>query len=50
MDARPDVIDDDEISLMDIYDFIRDGWWTLVGMTALGLVVGLVTAFVLPTQ
>jgi LPS O-antigen subunit length determinant protein (WzzB/FepE family) len=50
MDARPDVMDDDEISLMDIYDFIRDGWWALVGMTALGLVVGLVTAFVLPTQ
>jgi len=50
MDARPDVIDDDEISLLDIYDFIRDGWWTLVGMTALGLLVGLVTAFVLPTQ
>ncbi len=49
MDARPDVIDDDEISLMDIYDFIRDGWWTLVGMTALGLLVGLVTAFVQPT-
>jgi len=50
MDPRPAGIDDDEISLMDIYDFIRDGWWTLIGMSVLGAVVGLVIAFVLPAK
>jgi len=50
MDAKPEVIEDDEISLFDIYDFLRDGWKTLVGFSALGLVLGVVVSFVLPVK
>ena len=50
MDARPAVSDDDEISLLDIYDFLRDGWKTLFGVSAFGLIIGVVTAFVLPVK
>lgn len=50
MDARPEGISDDEISLMDIYEFIRDGWWTLIGMSVLGAVVGVIVSFVLPVK
>lgn len=50
MDARPADINDDEISLMDIYDFLRDGWWTLVGLSVLGLVIGIIVSFVFPVK
>lgn len=51
MGARPEVlVEDDEISLMDIYDFIRDGFKTLVGMSVLGLAVGVGVSFVLPEK
>ena len=49
MDPRPE-IGDDEISLYDIYEFLRDGWKTLVGMSVLGVVAGLVLSFVLPVK
>jgi LPS O-antigen subunit length determinant protein (WzzB/FepE family) len=49
MEARPEMVED-EISLMDIYEFLRDGWKTIVGMTVLGLVAGLVIGFVLPAK
>jgi len=50
MDARPDVTEDDEISLYDIYDFLRDGWKTLFGLSALGLIVGVVVSLTLPEK
>ena len=50
MDSRPDIIDDDEISLYDIYVFLRDGWVTLVGMSVLGLAGGLATVLLSPSQ
>lgn len=43
-------IDQDEISLIDIYEFFRDGWKALVAFSLLGLSVGLVTAVVLPEK
>jgi len=49
MTEKPEY-DNDEISLVDIYEFFRDGWKTLVGLSVLGLSVGLVTAFVLPEK
>lgn len=42
--------DQDEISLLDIYEFFRDGWKTLIGFAVLGLSAGLITAFVLPEK
>lgn len=50
MEARPDLVDDDEISLLDIYDFLREGFKTLVGMSLLGVVAGVVVSFVLPEK
>jgi len=50
MDARPKVVEDDEISLFDIYDFLRDGWTTLVGLSVLGLIVGVAISFALPEK
>ena len=49
MDPRPAGVDD-EISLLDIYDFLRDGWLTLVSVSFLGLVVGVIVSFALPTK
>lgn len=49
MSDKPD-LDQDELSLLDIYTFFRDGWKTLAGFTALGLAAGAVTAFVLPEK
>lgn len=40
----------DEISLLDIYEFFRDGWKTLFAFSVLGLFIGLTTAYVLPEQ
>lgn len=42
--------DQEEISLLDVYEFFRDGFKTLLVFSALGLSVGLVTAFVLPEK
>ena len=42
--------DQDEISLLDIYEFFRDGFKTLLVFSALGLSAGLITAFVLPEK
>jgi len=39
-----------EISLFDIYDFFKEGWKTIIGFSVIGLVVGLVMAFVLPEK
>ena len=49
MTEKPEY-DNDEISLLDIYEFFRDGWKTLIGFSALGLFAGLVIAFVLPEK
>lgn len=54
MEARPDMAQenyrDDEISLLDIYEFLRNGWKTLVSVTVLGLIAGLGLGFVLPAK
>lgn len=49
MAEKPDA-DQNEISLLDIYEFFRDGWKTLIGFSILGLSAGLITAFVLPEK
>lgn len=49
MIEKPEV-DNDEISLIDIYEFFRDGWKTLIAFSVLGLSAGLITAFVLPEK
>lgn len=43
-------VENDEISLLSIYEFFQEGWRILVGFAVLGLVAGLVTAFVLPEK
>lgn len=54
MEDRPDISHenyrDGEISLLDIYDFLRDGCRTLVGVSFLGLIVGVIASFVLPAK
>ena len=50
MDSRLEQADTDEISLMDIYDFIKDGFKTLIGSSVLGVAVGVVVSFVLPEK
>jgi uncharacterized protein involved in exopolysaccharide biosynthesis len=49
MTEKPE-IDHDEISLLDIYAFFRDGWKALVAFSLLGVSAGLITAFVLPEK
>ena len=39
-----------EISLFDIYDFFKEGWKTIFGFSVIGLLVGVVVAFVLPEK
>jgi len=41
---------DDEISLLDIYEFLKDGWMTIAATTVLGGAIGVGTAFVLPEK
>ncbi len=41
---------DDEISLYDMYLFIKDGWQTVVRTGVLGGVIGLATAFIVPVK
>lgn len=40
----------DDISLLDIYEFFRDGWKILAIFSAFGLLVGVITAFVWPEK
>lgn len=41
---------DDEISLMDIYDFFVDGWKIILSITLIGTGIGVVTSLYLPDQ
>jgi len=41
---------DDEIRLLDIYEFLKDGWLTIAATTVLGGAIGVGTAFVLPEK
>lgn len=41
---------DDDLNLLDIYEFFRRGWKTLVFFSMLGLSVGVIAAFVLPEK
>lgn len=50
MDVRPEVVQGDEVSLLDIYDFLRDGWVTLIGAPLLGALIGLLVSFVMPVK
>lgn len=43
-------LDQDEISLIDIYEFFRDGWKTLLAGSVIGLGAGFGTAFILPEK
>jgi len=43
-------ITDDEISLMDIYELLVDGWKTILATTFIGTSIGIVTSMVLPEQ
>lgn len=49
MTEKPEV-DKDEISLLDIYVFLRDSWKTFIAFSVLGLSAGLITAFILPEK
>ena len=49
MTEKPEV-ESDEITLIDIYEFFRDGWKILITFSMLGLSAGLITAFVLPEK
>lgn len=42
--------EDDEISLIDIYDFFVNGWKTIVLFVVVGMGIGLTTAFVIPEK
>ena len=43
-------ITDDEISLMDVYEFLADGWKTILATAFIGTSIGIVTSMVLPEQ
>ena len=43
-------ITDDEISLLDIYDFLVEGWKTILAIALIGTSIGIVTSMVLPEQ
>lgn len=43
-------LNQDELSLLDVYTFFRDGWKTLLGFTALGLAIGAIASFVWPEK
>jgi len=44
------IITDDEISLMDIYDFLVEGWVTIAATTVLAGAIGVGAAFVIPEK
>ena len=50
MNEPQQYIADDEISLLDIYDFLKEGWKTLAATTVLGGALGVGTAFVIPEK
>jgi uncharacterized protein involved in exopolysaccharide biosynthesis len=41
---------DDEISLLDIYEFLKDGWLTIAATTVLGGAIGAGAAFTIPEK
>ena len=41
---------DDEFSILDIYEFLKDGWKTITATTVLGGAIGVGAAFVLPEK
>lgn len=43
-------VEKNEISLFDIYDFFKEGWKTIIVFSVIGLLVGVVVAFVLPEK
>ncbi len=43
-------VQQDDISLIDIYAFFRDGWKLLTAFSVLGLLVGMITAFTWPEK
>lgn len=47
---KTEVSVDDEISLMDIYDFLVDGWKIILSITLIGTGIGVVTSLYLPDQ
>lgn len=49
MTEKPEY-DHDEISLLDIYQFFMEGWKTLISLSVLGLIAGLVVAYVIPEK
>jgi LPS O-antigen subunit length determinant protein (WzzB/FepE family) len=48
--SEQNYVADDEISLLDIYEFLKDGWLTIAATTVLGGAIGVGTAFVLPEK
>ena len=44
------IITDDEISLMDIYDFLVEGWKTILSIAIVGTGIGVITSLLLPEQ
>ena len=48
--AKKEVVENDEINFVDVYEFFKDGWKTLFIFSSVGLIVGLITAFVLPEK
>ena len=48
--AEKEVVENDEISLVDVYEFFKDGWKALVAFSVTGLIIGLITALVLPEK
>jgi len=50
MSSSSDGNNSDEISLLDIYYFFRDGWVTLASISVMGLLIGLGISFVLPEK
>ena len=49
MTKKHDIIEDG-VTWLDVYDFIRLGWKTIVGCALLGLMIGLAIAFYLPEK
>ena len=43
-------VEQTEFSLFDIYDFFREGWKTIIGFSVIGVLIGLIVAFVLPEK
>lgn len=48
--SEQNYVADDEISLLDIYEFLKDGWMTIAATTVLGGAIGVGTALVLPEK